>query len=511
MPRLVRTSLVAVLAATLLLTLPAFSSAVQAPTTPRTAADDTAGARARAVLNDVIGVFSPEPAGRSARPTTDEHGRDVTLLLRDLRAALPSLSGDDRRTAQSFLARPTDSGGDDVICQGCQPVVLNGTVATSASEHFLVHYQTSPPFLGRNQVTTSQQVAATKSVLEKVWDDEIGRLGFRKPLGDQNEPSSGTSGNPNSKIDVFLADIGDDGIYGYVSSDSNTAQQAPYIVLDNDFSEFALGPQNSLKVTVAHEFFHAIQFAYDASETAWFTEGTAVWIEDIVYPTINDYLQYLRYSQIVRPLQSANFTGGLERYGAVTFWKYLTEGYNSNSLIKSIWTAADFPRNKNGIRAAMDVLKARGYAWVPAFARSAIWNTLPPGTYDDRAIFPKPGFWAKATLTRAASDTGRRTVSVNHLASAPLYVYPGSTLPGQAKLQITIDAPDTAQASAARVQLRMRSGKVLYDTVRLTSTGYGTRTVSFNPTQVAAAIVTLTNASVSINNQPFAVRARIVY
>jgi len=512
MPRLVRTSLVAVLAAALLLTLPAFSSAVPAPRSPGAAADDTAGARAREVLDDVVAAFSAKPASRAARPTTDEHGRDVTLLLRDLHAALPSLTGEDKRAAQAYLARPTDPGGDGVICQNCQPVILNGTVETSATEHFLVHYQTAPPLLGRNQVTTPAQLQSTKDVLEKVWDDEIGKLGFRKPISDQNEPSFGTDSNPDAKIDVYLADVGDDGIYGYVTSDSGGAQQAPYIVLDNDFSEFAAGPQYSLKVTVAHEFFHAIQYAYDATETAWFTEGTAVWIEDIVYPTINDYLQYLTYSQIARPLQSANTTGGLERYGAVTFWKYLTEGYSSNSLIRSIWTAADYPRNKNAITATRDVLKARGHSWIPAFARYGIWATVPAGTYDDRALMTKYlRYWAKTTLTKTGSDTGARKVSVNHLATASLYVAPGSTLPTQAKLQITINAPDTAQGSAARVQVRLKSGKVNYYTVALTSTGYGTKTVSFNRTAVAGAVVTMTNASISINNQPFTVRARIVY
>jgi len=527
-PRLVRLSLVAVLSAAVLLTLPALSSAVVPPGATATPADPAAE-RAREVLADVVDAFSSEPAARSSRPsrpTTDEHGRDMTLLLRDLGAALPALTGEDRRSAEAFLARPTDQpGGDGSICSGCQPVVLDGTVATSATEHFLVHYQTAPPPLCippvcRNQVTTPAQLTSTKAVLEEVWDKEIGALGFRKPLGDQDETSFGTDGNPDAKIDVFLTDVGYDGIYGYVSSDDFSERQvAPYIVLDNDFTEFQLGPQYSLRVTVAHEFFHAIQFAYDVGEAAWFTEGTAVWIEDVAYPTINDYLQYIQLSQVARPLQPVNTTGGLERYGAVTFWKYLTEGYNSNSLIRSIWTAADFPRNKNGLTATKDVLKARGYSWVPAFARSAIWATLPAGTYADRAGMIQalkndglaPGYWAKVTLGKSAGDTGTAKVSVDHLSSAPLVVYPGSSLPTQARLQIIVNAPDTALGTAARVQLRLKSGKVNYYTVNLSKTGYGTKTVGFNRTQVASAIVTLTNASLSIDNQSFTVRARIVY
>lgn len=524
MPRLARLSFIAFLSATLLLTLPALSTAspVVPPTVPPTAAPgDGAADRAREALADVVAAFSSDPAARSSRPSesrTDEHGRDVTLLLRDLGFALPHLSGEDRRTAAKYLARPTDSGGDGSICTGCQPVVLNGNVETSATQHFLVHYQTAPPLLGRNQVTTPEQLATTKAVLEEVWDKEIGTLGFRKPLSDA--ATSPSASNPDAKIDVYLVDIGDDGLYGYVSSDDfSNRQVAPYIVLDNDYQEFQLGPVKSLKVTVAHEFFHAIQFAYDAGETAWFTEGTAVWVEDIVYPTINDYFQYLRVSQFARPLQPVNTTGGLERYGAVTFWKYLTEGYYSNSLIRSIWAAADFPRGKNGLTATKDVLKARGYPWVSAFARSAVWATLPPGTYGDRNGMVQalkndglaPGYWAKVTLGTTSGDSGTAKVSVDHLSSAPLLVYPGSSLPTQAKLQIIVNAPDTALGTAARVQLRLKSGTVKHFTVPLSKTGYGTKTIGFNRTQVGWAVVTLTNASLSIDNQPFTVRARIVY
>lgn len=522
MSRLVRLSLPAILSITALLALPALSNAVPGPVAApiaAPAADGPPAERAREVLADVVAAFSGKPAARSSRPTTDEHGRDVTLLLSDLRAALPALTGDERRTAQTYLARPTDEPvGDGAICQGCNNVKLDGTVETSATAHFLVHYQTSPPLLGRNQVTTPEQLAFTKAILESVWKKEIVDLGFRKPLVDDDEPSSGSAGNPDSKIDVFLVDVGDDGIYGYVNAESNGAQVAPYIVLDNDFEEFQLDPASSLRVTVAHEFFHAIQFAYDASEAPWFTEGTAVWVEDIVYPTINDYFQYLGLSQIARPRQSVNTTGGLERYGAVTFWKYLSEGYQNRGIIRSVWNAADFPQNRNGITAVKDVLSYRGYAWAPAFARSATWATLPVGTYADRKGMLQalkndglqPGYWAKVTLGKWSNDTGSARVAINHLASAPLIVYPGSSLSTRAKLRISVDAPSSASWSAARIQVRLKNWKVVHYSIPLNSSGVGARTVGFDRTQVASVVVTLTNARITLDNQSFVVRARIV-
>ena len=42
-------------------------------------------------------------------------------------------------------------------------------------------------------------------------------------------------------------------------------------------------PLENLEVTAAHELFHAVQFAYDYDEDAWFMEATATWAEDEVY------------------------------------------------------------------------------------------------------------------------------------------------------------------------------------------------------------------------------------
>jgi hypothetical protein len=47
-------------------------------------------------------------------------------------------------------------------------------------------------------------------------------------------------------------------------------------VLDDDYStsQFPDPPLVSLDVTAAHEFFHAVQFAYDYFEDSWLMEGT---------------------------------------------------------------------------------------------------------------------------------------------------------------------------------------------------------------------------------------------
>ena len=80
-----------------------------------------------------------------------------------------------------------------------------------------------------------------------------------------------------------------------------------YCVLDNDFAEAQYGapPMHSLRVTAAHEFFHAVQFAYDYGEDPWLMEATATWMEERVADDVNDNRQYLPYGQVGAPGRAA--------------------------------------------------------------------------------------------------------------------------------------------------------------------------------------------------------------
>ena len=47
-------------------------------------------------------------------------------------------------------------------------------------------------------------------------------------------------------------------------------------------------------MTIAHEFHHAIQFGYyQGSDSIWWQESTSTWMEEVAYPEVDDYLQYL--------------------------------------------------------------------------------------------------------------------------------------------------------------------------------------------------------------------------
>ena len=227
------------------------------------------------------------PGGRPIEPTP---------LLRDLAVRLPSLHGSERRQAHALLARPTDGDND--------PQQDGYTVPEAppyCTPHFCFHYvtstadapdltDTSPANGIPDYVDTAAAAAENSHQVENV------DLGWRDPKSD------GTHGGNVDKTDVYIKELGGTGIYGYSVPDPD--QQLPedhslfgYVVIDNDFnaSQFPgyASPTIPLEVTLAHEYNHILQFAYDAIQDTWMLESTAVWMEGMVYPAAFDYLQYL--------------------------------------------------------------------------------------------------------------------------------------------------------------------------------------------------------------------------
>ncbi|MGO4255354.1 MXAN_6640 family putative metalloprotease [Marmoricola sp. RAF53] len=451
------------------------------PATAR--AEDGRHESARAVLRAVGAAFTP---ARRA-PGTRLPYRDVGLLLRELRAARPHLSTSERAAADRYLAGPAATAASSTSC-------TNSFLGprTLPTAHFCVRYLAGD----------EQQAQLTADTLEYVYATEIGTFGFRAPLSDGD-----------GRLDVSITDdLGGQGIYGYCSTTSSADQSPAYCALDDDFSPSQYGAPaiNSLRVTAAHEFFHAIQFAYDAGQETWAMEGTAVWAEDEVYPAINDYLQYLRFSPVREPGTPIDSNGTFERYGIVVFWKFLSEYVGDRAVIRRFWQYADAPAGRNARQAVVAALAAYGRSFEAAFARFTAWNTLPPGSYRDRALWPAPAFAGSATL-RAGTPRLNATFRLDHLTGTAVLLRPGPRLPVRTRLRVYLNGPARSTAPQALVQLRMRNGTVRYFGVPLDAAGNGGRTVPFDRTKVASAVVTLSNASLAgADGQPFQLGARLV-
>ena len=89
-------------------------------------------------------------------------------------------------------------------------------------------------------------------------------------LGYPGVPSDAGKGG-SAQFDVYLADIGSAGLYGYCAPEHRCRVRAghasSFCVFDNDFTGFPMPPDESLRVTAAHELFHAVQFGIDVART----------------------------------------------------------------------------------------------------------------------------------------------------------------------------------------------------------------------------------------------------
>ena len=108
-------------------------------------------------------------------------------------------------------------------------------------------------------------------------------------------------------------------------------------MLDNDYKGFPSSPLDSMRVTVAHEFNHILQFGYDSYQDIWLFEDTATWMEDQVYPDINDYLNYL--PAFAKSSDTPMTGSSIKVYSEAVFNHWLSRHYGQ-ATIRDVWAAS---------------------------------------------------------------------------------------------------------------------------------------------------------------------------
>ena len=455
-----------------------------------TATSKVTGSRAdaRDALADARAVLAGQapPAG------------DATMTLRRLWMLRGELTGADRAAADRLLARPDDETpgqGWDSMCtaDNCYHWATSGSDAVDPGD---VDGDGVPDYV--------QTVAGTVDHVRQTYV----AAGYRAPKPD------GTAGG-NAKTDIYLADVGNDSLYGFCTSDmANPPGGGPwdawaYCVLDNDYDpdQFPTNtPLENLQVTAAHEYFHAVQFAYDILEDAWLMEATATWAEDELYDDVDDNLQYLSESPLKKPGQPLDtFNDAGAQYGTWIFFRFLTENVTAEegglpTLVRDIWRRADGALggpDDYSIQAVTEVLGSYGFDLSEAFGLFAAVNRAPGLHYEEGAAnhYPSAGPAATIRLTSTKKDSGWQGATLKHLSSiTPRYV-PGSGLSASAwKLKLSLNLPPLSTAPAAVVTVYPKSGAPQVVLVPLNAQGDATRKVAFGSARVKYVEVTLANA-----------------
>ncbi len=457
-----------------------------------------------------LGAHRSAAASATGGDAASQRG-DLTLTLRDLHAGLRYLSPEDRVAARGVLARPTQ-GANDPNGSGYRTASQNDcAVSPTPGSHVCVYWVSTtsdaPPLADGDGDGVPNRVETTRDVLNSVWDRIVSQGGYRKPLPDGR--------GFDDRLDVFLADIGSQGLFGYCAPEAPGPGRTAtgYCVLDDDFAAAQFGtthiPLENLEVTAAHEFFHAVQFAYDVAEDDWFMEGTAMWMEDEMYDEVNDNVRYLRGSQLTTPTraldQPASGLGG--PYVSWIFWRYVTETFPDRGttglplIMRDVWRRAQaytshYPRTYS-VRALSRAISARGNTLSNVFARFGEANRHPADAYDEGAEqhYPRVPAVASYRLSTARRSTGEKVATMAHLTNYTVVLTPDSSL-GSADwvVRIPVNAPNYRRGSRAQLSVVLQDGSRVRRWVRLNKYGNGVGTAKFRYGQVKRVELTLTNS-----------------
>jgi len=259
---------------------------------------------------------------------------------------------------------------------------------TSIGGHFQIHYNTSgihavdEADLDENGVP--DYVDETGKSFETMWDLLINQMGYNPP------PSDG-----NDTFDVYIRSLGSQRVYGLTYPETfgeNTTSS--YMEIDNDFKDniyFSRG-LDGLHVTVAHEFYHSVQFGYYSNfGAAWWQEITSTWMEDVVYPEVNDFYQYVNCGfdcVFDRPDVSLDKFTGLLPFGRAIYGHYLEQVYGNES-VRRVWeTLAERSPSTYSLADVSAGMPMGGLE--QSIIRYSVWNFLT----DDRS---RQGYYSEAS------------------------------------------------------------------------------------------------------------------
>ncbi len=328
--------------------------------------------------------------------------------------------------------------------------------AVSPSGRFRVHYDTEGPdavaAADADGNGLPDYVDLTMTLADSAWHVQIDVLGYREPPRDD-----GVGGG--DEIDIYLTDLGRSRRYGLTYPMSGGDSGPSYLEIENDFENAVFGTDNvcrgypgsrgldALRVTLAHEFFHVVQFGYyQGFDGSWWQEATATWMEDVVHPGANDYLQYLCdfLGSPGRALDGGDPRVDLHAYGSTIFAFFLDQRHG-REVVRRSWEEHGRRRSAslgNLDRALRDFQGEAGVSGPEAglqqaFSEFAVWSWFVGDRHREEFfaegdLYPSRDELAfPVTAGAAVTDSG----TVDHLASRYLRLDP-RLLPGGVTLRI---------------------------------------------------------------------------
>lgn len=321
------------------------------------------------VVDAYLSYFAPQTmsaARMAAARSSEQQGvrMDATMARLRLLRNWDQLSAESHARVEDFVSVEERAGKRQVYDTSYTSCTMffkeNPSLAkVQSSDHFSIIYTLS----GSNAVSDVSEngipvyVSTLLQILEQSWNHEVGTLGLPGPTGPSQSWFDGNSGLPlpeNNKYPVYVCDLygmksGVLGITYNTEVSVGTARSGSYIELDNNYTNTSPAPihlYNGITVTqliqviAAHEFFHAIQFGMNwYAPSYWLMEISSTWMEDEVFPDVNDYIpQYLGNRFNNTNVSIDHFSSAdIYAYGSVVFFKHITEHVAGPSFVANLW------------------------------------------------------------------------------------------------------------------------------------------------------------------------------
>lgn len=274
------------------------------------------------------------------------------------------------------------------------PEITNEQIYISESGKFRLIYETEGPDSvwtkesGIGEPGVPDYIIKAAHYADSSYAHQVERLGYAAPT------SHSLCGRVvGARIDIRFGDLRDGSgrrVYGYYNPATPSALFINSTFSDpgfqqNDDEDPILG---ALKVTIAHELKHAIQYATncfsgDAGSVHW-VEMDATMMENVVFPNVNDYYNYIggsdgifRNPQTRTPRAYSHVTFMLhydEEYGDdfwVDVWDLIGEQYASGTNIRMIDAMEEILHQRD---ASLPRSLLRNYLWHFASGDRALDN-----------------------------------------------------------------------------------------------------------------------------------------
>ena len=198
------------------------------------------------------------------------------------------------------------------------------------------------------------------------------------------------------------------------------------MALRNNYNGFPGNEEESIKVTAAHEYHHAVQTGYDGFEAQWLMEATAVAMEEQIYDEINDCYQYLP-SWFNEPHKALDHQSD-HWYGSFIYPQYIYEHLGGYLTLKMIWQKSILNDSYYGDyshRAISLALSSEGSSFADALNKMVVANRVMSSNanagvfaYEEAEAYPVngPATFTEITYT-AGTPQAITSTNLNRFAS----------------------------------------------------------------------------------------------